>query len=610
MSALAATFADDADVEEAGVLRMLEAAAHRGPRTPRIVRHGPATLGHRGAHHDRSDQPFVDPQTTDAIVFDGRLDNRDELCALLGKTADHSDAALALAAYRQWSDAAPSMLLGDFALIVWDAQQGRLFCARDALGQRPLFYGSGARTPLVVASEPQQVRAHPAIGTRVNEGVIAEYLAGQPMTVAETVWADVRRLPPGHAIVASRGGVRVFRHWDFDPGHGAPCRDDEQYAMCFAELFRQAVRCRARDGEAVGLFLSGGVDSSAIAGMMSAGGFLPDTYSLTFPGLSVDETPYIDAVVAHWGLRSTRLEARPPTRLAIEREIDRYGDLPSFPHGAILDPLRARAAADVQVVLTGYGGDDWFTGSPLHTTDLLVEGRPVAALRQLAQDAALPGRGYTLGGLARSCVAPLLSAGVKRVLRPIAGSRPARFDWIRPEFASRVALSDRLKPAAPPAYPTYVQREVHATANSLLTMLGDEMEERASAAAGIEQRHPFNDRRVAEFGFALPESQRWHGGETKVLIRRALGSLLPEAVRHRNDKAEFSPVVMQTFVELGGPDFFARLRCADEGWIDLPTVRRMYDEAVRLYTAGNEAYIRMADAVWGVAAVELWARRG
>src|SRR5258706_16029586 len=123
--------------------------------------------------------PLASCANGNALVLDGRLDNRDDLRRALASQPEATDAALALAAYAKWSDNAPAYLLGDFAFVVWDAGRERLFCARDALGQRPLFYGS---TPgaIMVASEPQHILAHPDFAAGVSEGAIAEPLTGSP----------------------------------------------------------------------------------------------------------------------------------------------------------------------------------------------------------------------------------------------------------------------------------------------------------------------------------------------------------------------------------------------------------------------------------------------
>src|SRR5258708_36898410 len=139
-------------------------------------------------------------------------------------------------------------------------------------------------------------------------------------------------------------------------------------------------------------------------------------------------------------------------------DIDRYRDLPNSPNGTILDPLRRRAAEDVDVVLTGYGGDDWFTGSPLHTADILREGRVFAAARQYRHDVVLPGRGYTRASLLRTAIAPLLPRAARAVLRPVAGGRRPPYHWLPARLLAPGALGARLPPAAHPGGRTFGQR--------------------------------------------------------------------------------------------------------------------------------------------------------
>ena len=608
MTAIAAAYSADGRGPEGAVRRMLDAAAHRGAQAPHTWSAGPITLGCRASVRLDGTAPAAFAATPDgcAIVFDGRLDNRDDVCRALSCAPCPPDPDLALAAYAAWGDDTPAALLGDFAFALWDAPNSRLFCARDAFGQRPLFYAHhGGAT--VIGSEPQQVLAHPGVPRVMNEGAIAEYLTGAPASISDTLWSGVTRLPPAHALVVSGSGARAVRYWDFDPEARLAYRDEREYAEHFRALFRQAIECRTRGAASVGVFLSGGLDSSAIAGAAEAhvrhrGGAPVRAFSVTFPGLSMDETPYIDAVVQKWRLPSVRLAARAATLEEMTQQIRQYDEVPTYPHGAVLDPLRRRAAPEVDVLLTGYGGDDWFTGSVLHTADLLREGRIVAAAVQYRHDT----RPGAHARLLRAVMAPLLPPSARAMLRPLVGTRPPSYPWIRPEFAARVGLHERLRPPVPVRCRTLVQTQMRAVANSAQQVTGDELEDRAAAAAGLDQRHPFNDRRLAEFGFALPESQRWAGAETKVVMRRAIGDLLPDLVRVRTDKAEFTPTFVQAIEALGGRACFARLRSADAGWVDAAAVGRLYEEMSGLYSRGDQSYIPRADALWSVAALELW----
>ena len=153
-----------------------------------------------------------------------------------------------------------------------------------------------------------------------------------------------------------------------------------------------------------------------------------------------------------------------------------------------------------------------------------------------------------------------------------------------------------------------VQQEVDAITSSALQVVGDELEERAAAFAGLEQRQPFTDRRVAEFGFALPDTERRRNGETKAVVRRALAGDLPEIVRCRRDKAEFSHIFVEAIEQLGGRRFFEHLHTADAGWVDPAVALAHYDRLTALYRDRDGAYIASAGSLWAIAAVELWFR--
>jgi asparagine synthase (glutamine-hydrolysing) len=568
-----------------------DAAVHRAKEPFRFRCAGAIVLAY-AADRPGSCQPFHDPTTRTTLIVDGRIDNLDELADALG-TCDRTAASVVLAAWRRWGVAAGAQLLGDFVLVLTDEPSGRVVVIRDPMGQRPLFYGVGNRG-VVFGSAIQQIVRHPAIRAELNEVMIAEYLTGTPETVTETLWADVQRLPPAHALEITGDGARARRYWDFDPGARIRYARDEEYAEHLREIFLRAVECRVRDEDAVGVMLSGGIDSSAIAGaaqaMCVARGQEPvHSFTLAFPGRPCDETVYSGTVIEKWGLKATRADANPPARDDLLRQSWQYSDVPAHPNSLVADRLRAAAAAaDVRALLTGFGGDDFFTGDVL-PTELLREGKVIA--------------------WARAIVSPLLSVRARAALRPVLGARPVRRPWIQPAFAARASLEDRLRRRADLPFPTREQQNIHRGVTSLVQILGDEMEERAASAAGVDQRCPFYDRRVAEFGLGLPSSQRSRGHAIKVVLRHALCDYLPPLVAARTslaDKAEFSSTYVEALEAVGGRQAFVRLRSEEAGWVDGRVVRQMYDDMIRLYRRGGNAYIAFTGPLWAVASLELW----
>lgn len=605
---------DGRPAEPSRLAVMLAALARRAPDGVGAWTGGSAALGQAlldvsGAR--RQPSPLVRNGCT--IAFAGRIDNGEEVGRGAGFDASPvTDAELALAAYLAWHDDFAGHLLGDFACAIWDSARQRLVCARDAMGQKPLFYHS-APGLVLVASEPSAILAHPSIAHAPDEGVAAEYLTGLVRSREATLNAAVRRVLPAHLLIVDARGCRTRRYWDFNRSASLRYSNDEDYAEHFLELFSRSVACRLEQIPHAAVFTSGGIDSSAVLGCAARfsreRGTRVGAYALRFRGRSCDESAYIDAVVRHAGVPLHAFEMTTAPAETYRTEAAATLDIPSQPNGTILDPLRTAARrAGARVVLTGYGGDDWFTGSPSHTIDLLRRGRVMAALRQLHADASLPGRGYRLASLTRLAIGPFVPRAIRRALARGGTQGAESFPWIRAEFQRRVALADRVRVERQEGFASAATADIHRVATCAAQMVGDELEERTAAAAGVEQRHPFNDRRLAEFALALPESQRWAGRETKVVVRRAMkrAALVPGTVLARDDKAEFSSTFVDALQALGGRTALVRLRTEELGWVDGARAREMYDRMMSLYSRGDETYIQLSGSLWSMLSLELW----
>ena len=568
------------------------AAAHRAGGPFRFRCDGPAGLAYAGRRPE-SNQPYHDPRVRLTVIVDGRLDNLDDVAAALG-TPSQPACGVVATAYRRWGRDLGAHLLGDFVVLVYDEAERRLVCLRDSMGQRPLFYGVG-NAGVVFGSEAHQVVRHPEIPSDVNEGVIAEHLTNTPVTVAETLWRAVKRLPPAHALEIADHTVQVNRFCDFDPEARVAYDRDEEYDEHFRELLARSVECRTADCDGVGVLLSGGLDSSSVAGMaQTIGARLSKrsvhALSIAFPGRACDETSFVDAVVEKWRLPLTRRDVVVPSRPALEQEAERYLDLPMFPNSLAAEPLRESAAdLEIEVMLTGCGGDEFFAGNPAYPLDMIMRGQLFAG--------------------ARAFVRPLLSDRARRFLKPIFGARQTPQPWINTQFARRTCLRDRCERSAIPPFPTDEQRDLYSIMSSVLQVIGAEVEDRAAQRHGLDIRHPLFDRRIAEFGLALPSSQRWQGRQMKVLLRRALRDYLPPVVANRQDKAEFSPTYVETLEALGGRPFFTDLRSCDAGWVDGRVAADMYDRMMALYRRGDDAYIAATSPLFAIAALEIWLER-
>ncbi|MEW6544778.1 MAG: asparagine synthase (glutamine-hydrolyzing) [Nitrospirota bacterium] len=606
---------DGQPVNRADLWRLTDCLAHRGPDGHGHWINGPVGLGHvllqttPESSHER--QPWSDESGRLCLTLDGRVDNRDELQgALEGAGAtfrNETDAELVLRAYECWGEGCAKRIIGDFAFAIWDEPSQRLFCARDHIGIRPFYYFLSGRL-FLFGSEPHLILRHPDVHPEPNEGMIGEYLANQVTSQEETLFRGVLRLPPAHYLIVTPRSVRKTRYWDADPSNELHYRADAEYAEHFLSVFGEAVRCRLRSRTPVGADLSGGLDSSSVVGLVQSlvrrGAVLDkgfEAFSLVFPGTACDESPYIDAVVERWGLRANKLLPEFADADAIALQIRRHLDFPDYPNQTMSNPLSALAREKgIAVVLTGIGGDDWLgSGFPPHA-DLLRSGRWLALIRQLRQDP----QGLGLMQNLQELLAIVLPAWVLRPYR-WAVRRDGLPPWIDGGFARRVDLADRLRAPSPAGpFTSYAQRDIFLSLRSGEHTLSCELVDRSAARFGLENRHPFNDRRFIEFVLSLPQTQRQRDGRIKFIMRQAMRDLLPDLVRERQTKAEFSPVFLRAFETLGGRQFFASLSAVTQGWVCKETVCRMYEETLR--ASADDEGIPHVWPLWMIAGMDLW----
>jgi asparagine synthase (glutamine-hydrolysing) len=621
MSGIVALFdLKQAPISASVVQRLSEALAHRGPDGSGLWISGSVGLAHRmlwttpESVHEQ--QPFVDGAGY-AIVFDGRIDNRPDLFKAVRCIATHSaatsDAELVLSLYRVFGKLCPLYILGDFSFAIWDPTAQQLFCARDALGVKPLYY-HGNSSFFVAASEIRPILAHPHVSLDINDGMVAEYLAASINNAEETLYANIRRLPPAHRLIAGRHGVKIERYFEVDPAREIRYAKEEDYAEHFSELLNAAVQCRLRSISPTAISLSGGLDSStiaAVASRLSGSGAVncPDllALSMTFPGVDeCDESRYIKDVAGKTGLQSILVPAAEHPRTAMKDHVFNVLDFPEYPNGAMANPLRKIAKEKgVRVILTGLGGDEWLMGSYCHYADLLARFRLGELGKHFRERTSLAGSRFSWRTAIRYGLWPLLPQFIQSSFDGIL-QRNHVPRWISARFARRTNLLDRIKEPACPRFPTFAQQDIYRVLSSGWRIHALEMEDRCSASHGVEQWHPLSDRRILEFALAIPEDQRWSQSQTKFVLRNACKEILPESVRLRNTKAEFSSVFFKAFESHGGRHLFRDLSISSLGWIQETEVLRKYRDMEEHYRLGNTGYAKHTCPLWMVAGINFW----
>lgn len=624
MSAICAVIARDGSAADPSELKPLFAAArHRGSH---IQLRGSGAAAALGAQTSSAADAgaCVEVLSELAIAFHGRLDNSEDVRAALAATGVRcaetgsptsrgvGAARLVLHAFAQWHERCAERLIGDFAFVIWDHVRRRAYCARDAAGVTPIYYHLTSRR-LVAATELTQVLAA-GISLAPCETFVAELLAFDVCSRTDTLYRDVYRLPGGHWMTVSDRDVRVEQYWAPDTGTELRYARAEDYAEHFRELFGRTVADRAPHDTPAAAYLSGGLDSSSVVCAAHALGRRLETFSLTFPSVpAADERSYIDAVTERCGFQNHSVDETALDSSIYRLRVPTAEELPELPSDALgIGLLEAMHHRGLAVALTGAGGDYGFAGSFRHYAELLHGGDIGGLIRQIRADRAMSDVGWSASELFTSGLRLLLPSAVRRALRPLGrtlGMGVRVPSWVDPSFASRTSLLDRL--SAP-----RTSRESRSPARAHASELFEsgwtarilEAGDRVAAAHGVELRHPFFDRRLIEFAVALPETQRWRGETTKLVLREGMRGLLPESVYARTDKGDFTAFVAKSVEALGGAGALRTLHVEALGWVRSSELINLYERGRRRLELGSADYGEEMFPVWMALAVETWYR--
>jgi asparagine synthase (glutamine-hydrolysing) len=587
----------------ARVEEMLGALAHRGPDASALLAAGPAVLGAtrlaiRGIADGR--QPLVDGASGVVAVCNGEIDNHRELKAWLAErgrpVAQATDVAVIPGLYLELGDRFPEVLVGAFAIGLWDPRRRRLVLVRDRAGEKPLFFHVEASTGMAapgaglaralfateLAALAPSVPRVPGVPT-VDVEALAHYLRFGCFAVPRTPFAGVQKVGPGERVVIDAGGVRGERYWRWRtagpaapdltvagqaapaarPVPPAPPRMDD-----LDRVFRQAVARQTDVEVSCGVFLSGGLDSSLVTAV--ARSVRPEAplraFSLRFPESSYDEGEVAARVARLLGLTTTEVWVRPEDFMSSLPELVRMAGEPlADPAWVPAALLARRAAAEVRQVLVGEGGDELFGGYPTHSGVWLgerYEKLPRSLRRLLAGVVTrLPpsDKKVTLSFLLKRFVAGEGLEGVQRHLLWTSNIAPEILARLGIPPPAALAVPEQAGPRAAvpgteavggegeggwnaaPAGTVLDRVQQHDLETSLAEGLLTKAD-RASMHFALELRAPFLDRDVMELAAGLRDEQRVRGLATKVFLKRYALRYLPRWVVHRRKRGLSVPL--------------------------------------------------------------------
>ena len=583
------------------IAAMAASLAHRGPDGERVVGDAAARIGARRlAIMDLTtgDQPFQSPDGAVWMVCNGEIYNapalRREAQAGGYPFRSTGDIETIMPLYARHDLAAVERLDGMFGLAIWDDARHRLLLARDRAGEKPLFW-TRIDGELRFASEIQALLVYPDQPRRVDRDAVRRYAALGYVSAPRTMFAGISQLLPGHRLVATADRLSIEPFWRIDRVAAAAPRLES--AAQLRETLLQAVERELMADVPVGVFTSGGLDSSLLVG--AAARVMPDTrihtYTVRFAVPGYDESAFAE-MVTH-AIRSVHHVVTADDE-SLGRAFDVVTKNLAEPVGdpALLPTylLAEAARADVKVVLSGEGADELFGGYPTYLGHRVAAtyGRLPAWLRGLLRGGIdrLPvstGK-VTLEFMLKRFVAAADQPALERHLAWFGalGPDPATVDELRDRLAP-LPQGDALNPLLWLDFLTYLP-------DNLLVKV-----DRGTMLASIEARAPFLDRELLELVLPAPSALKVRGFTTKAILREAVRGLVPETVIRRRKRGLSVPVAR--WLNTGLATLADRHLRAPRLFPDAP-VARLLDEH-RMGTANH------ARRLWPVLMAELWAER-
>jgi asparagine synthase (glutamine-hydrolysing) len=615
-----ATFDPRGTADPSAIRGMLTCISHRGPDDEGDFIDQGVVLGHRrlsvidvaGGH-----QPLFGARASTVVICNGEIYNYRELAHdLRGRGHQFrtvSDTEVAAHAYDEWGLDFLDRLDGMFALVLWDGAARRLVLARDRMGEKPLYY-TGTHDLFLFASELTSLLQHPDVSAELDYEALSEYLALEYVAAPRTILRGMRKLEPGCALILENGALRHHRYWSLEPHTNLHIDYDEAVQLLRTKL-DAAVASRLVSDVPLGIFLSGGLDSSTIAALAARHGAL-DTFSIGFREKSFDESNYARLVARHIGSRHHERLLRGEEMAELVPKLPGMLDEP-LGDASILPTalLSAFAREHVTVALGGDGGDELFAGYPMHQAQRVARAARVtpAPVRALAGAAAraLPVK-HTNFALPFKVLTFLKGAGAQPPLNHalwMSSFAPAEQQQLLTQDAwQRAGAGREAFRAVHEAWQQSAGAEPIARATHLdaLTYLPNDIllkVDRASMRVALEVRAPFLARAVVEFAFAVPDRYRMRGGAGKRLLKAAARPLLPAEIIDRPKKGFGIPVAAW----LNGPlqplvrDVLSASSLRRTGIFDPAAVTAMLDAH-----AHKRADLRKP--LWTLLVFELWRR--
>jgi asparagine synthase (glutamine-hydrolysing) len=590
----------------AGVERMVRTLGHRGPDDMSLLIDGDVALGHtRLSIIDvaNGQQPMSTADETLWITFNGEIFNhvelREELVAKGHRFATRCDTEVLLHLYQEFGAECVHRLNGQWAFAIWDSQRQRLFLSRDRIGVRPLFY-TRTSDAFLFASEIKALFAYPDVSRQIDVQALDQFFTFWTALSPRTMFKGVMELPPGHSMTVENGDISVRPYWqpDYQVSNEGISEDDA--AARLLELLVDATRIRLRADVPVGAYLSGGLDSTVITGLIKRYTSTPlRTFSVGFEDTEFDESEYQRSAIEFLETDHEAIQCKTSDIGEVFQDVIWHAEKPVVRTAPAPMFLLSRLVRQrgYKVVLTGEGSDEILGGydifkeakirrfwgavpdSKIRPTLLRrlypymknIQAQPEAYLRAFFRTSAEDFASPFFSHLPRWALTSKLKLFYSQALRAELGSYDP-IEELRQRLPEGFGQWDGFSQAQ------YLET-VHLLPGYILSSQGDRM----SMGNSVEGRFPFLDYRVVQFASSLPPKLRMKVLDEKYILKRAVRGLIPENVRRRKKQPYRAPDAA-SFFRNGSPiDYAAELlaakRVQEDGFFNPAAVDKLVAKA-------------------------------
>jgi asparagine synthase (glutamine-hydrolysing) len=540
-------------VERPVLARMNQEIAHRGPDDDGFFVEGNIGLAMRRLSIidvKTGHQPIANEDENLWIVFNGEIYNHSKQRANLEARGHHyrtrSDTETIVHLYEEHGRECVKYLRGMFAFAIWDRRCRHLFIARDRLGIKPLYYLSDGRR-FLFGSEIKAILAYAGVKPEFNRGMLAEYLAFGYLAGPETMFRGIRKLPPGHTLeIDETGQVKIEPYWDLDVTADTDGKPQQYYVKAYRELLEESVSSHLMSDVPLGVFLSGGLDSSAVAALATKVRGEPiETFSVGYGEQAYSELPYARQVAKHLGSNHHEVELSREEFFSSLPKLIWHEDEPiAWPSSVALYYVAKLARERVMVVLTGEGSDETLGGYTRYAW-MMANERLDRAYRSLTPP--------LLRKLMRGAIhAGPLPAGLRRKLEHTFLGRDGEswpsfyFDNFYSAFSfddQSALLTEKARESSGDPYADSMSYWEKSSGDLVHRLLSTDVrtyllellmkQDQMSMAASVESRVPFLDHVLVEFAASIPAEYSIDGLSGKRILKSAVEDLLPQSIIYR-----------------------------------------------------------------------------